>query len=196
VTVRRRAKSTRTAQLGYGAFNNQTGQEIPLLNTPVANYSDLTGNDIGYRGGNAFTGQSKRLVASVGVVNGTNLYIYHANSSYKAATMVHWVAANQSDLHGPGNFIVFGDFNCEPGDVDRNLPPNTRSYHGGPTHNVHKTLDRTYDWAIGNVPLDVRAIDVTSWYSQGCCGCLGLFGVKRYNKWDLPDHLPIVISWR
>jgi hypothetical protein len=105
------------AQLGYCVvmpFTNVSVEEVD-----VANFNALTGIKFWLKGGNSFKKQSKRQLAHVYATYPArlddNVFVYHCNSSDRAPSLMSWVIAQLVTDYN--NFILLGDFNCEPDDL-------------------------------------------------------------------------------
>ncbi|MBK6579800.1 MAG: hypothetical protein IPG17_27170 [Sandaracinaceae bacterium] len=109
------------AQLGYRVVTPTIN--VYLEEIAIDNFNTLTGDTFWHRGGNLFKLQSKRQVAQVYAVNPArldeNIFVYHCNSSARAASLMPWVIAHL--VTNFDSFILLGDFNCEPDLLRKNL---------------------------------------------------------------------------
>jgi hypothetical protein len=183
---RKRTRRQTSAQLGYAAIRSNLTTVETMTKLILDSYKETFGSPIRYRGGNSFTAQSKRDPAYVTTVAGTAVYVFHSNSSYKGAALTAWVAMNIGDE----DFVLVGDFNCEPAALRNELGIDRNSFNiqdGGHTHNArHRFLTRTYDYAIA--PHD-KAIDVHSFDIRG------IVEEMTGDRGDVSDHLPIVVTF-
>ncbi|MCY1059604.1 hypothetical protein [Nannocystis sp. SCPEA4] len=161
--VSRQSPSKNRAQLGYRIIAPFTG--LYLDEWEVNDFDELTGFPIWISGGNSFKKQSKRQVAQVLPTGSTrldiNLFIFHANSSDRAPTIMSWVicdlAINLND------FVLLGDFNCEPLELmkalvyvykvtqDSNLKDSLKGVRvtfAGHTHNAKTAANKTLDYMV------------------------------------------------
>lgn len=182
LAVTKRNRRASSAQLGYGCISS-SGSDSELVACEIPTYGEVFADPIGYRGGNAFSGQSKRKVAGCGKIGATPLFMYHANSSYKSTELVRWVVAALEEQND--EFLLVGDFNCSPEALHGAL--DWGQFHiasGGPTHNAKgdggpKT---TLDFAVGKgVVPTVEVLNKTSFFKDA-----GLL--------EMPDHLPIIVG--
>ncbi|MBK7759395.1 MAG: hypothetical protein IPI35_23975 [Deltaproteobacteria bacterium] len=109
------------AQLGYCVvipFSNVSVEEVE-----IDNFEALTGDKFWLKGGNNFKKQSKRQVAQVYAIYPArldeNIFVYHCNSSDRAPSLMAWVIAQLVTDYN--DFILLGDFNCEPDDLMSSL---------------------------------------------------------------------------
>lgn len=194
VSVRKRTVRGDSAQLGYAAIESDLGQ-MEMTQALISNYSGVFGTPVPKKGGNMFDKQSKRFVASIGEVGGTNVYVYHANASARAAFLVAWVAEDLRQQDN-GNFVLMGDLNCEPAAVVNALTTqgadatDFKIRDGGNTHNAKTGPTKTYDYAISGagVPLAVTVKDITRNLPPH-----PLTG--RPDPADYSDHLPILVEF-
>ena len=199
----RRKATRRRRQLAYAVRHGQRTEGHAKAVT-IDDFNALTGIDYGVAtgrtGGNKFTSHGIRHVARVLMPQtwpGPRIYAWHANSSYKAQTLVPWVVAHLCNAGHP--FVLMGDFNCEPKDlawkpVEMVANINTRQiFDAGPTHLGSRlpkggrphTPMATLDYAIcGNGAVIHNVIK------------LGFDLISRQwaFPWGLmPDHLPIMV---
>jgi hypothetical protein len=105
-----------SAQLGVAGIDMETEENLKLQAVDIPDYDTVMGTPIGFRKGNTFKKQSSREVVYVETVmteDGTSVdvYMYHANASYKAKDLVTWVS---EALDQAGPFVLVGDLNCQP----------------------------------------------------------------------------------
>jgi len=190
VSVVKRGTHARAAQLGYASIDSDLN-EVTLEKYPLPKFTKVFDQPSPRKGGNEFTKHSKRCVAYVLNVHGVNVYVYHANASSKAPFLVAWVA-EALRLEDDEDFLLIGDFNCEPPEVRTQLellkrdPDAFEFGEDGPTHNAKTGLTKTYDYAIGGrrVPSAVTKLDISKTIAQ----------FTNTPAKDMSDHLPIIVE--
>ena len=131
-----RAKRTQDQeryQLAYSAFDTPNMSAVDLEIKSIMDFRDLfvEGRDFAVPGGGVirgvgrarvpgggktvFVSHSARPVADAGELNGTRVFLYHADSGGgnppQRGFLAAWVAASL-DLEYGGNFVLAGDLNC------------------------------------------------------------------------------------
>ncbi len=181
VTKRDRSKSS--AQLGYGCVISD-GSQGDLIEFQIPGYREVIGHNISYRGGDAFTKQSKRKVAECGEVGSIPLFMYHANASYKSTKLVQWIVNALDESYT--RFLLVGDFNCSPQALGNAIGiDHIKIAEGGATHNVKSDGGplTTLDYAVGKgINPTVSVLNKTEFFEQA--------GLS-----EMPDHLPIIVEF-
>jgi endonuclease/exonuclease/phosphatase family metal-dependent hydrolase len=161
--VSKRNRRKHMAQLGYRVVTPTN--YVYLEEVEIDNFKTLTGYAFWLKGGNSFKKQSKRQVAQVYAVSPArldeNIFIYHCNSSDRAPSLMPWVIAQLVTENN--NFILLGDFNCEPDDLMANLSylyttcsndnlrddlEGVRVIWAGHTHNAKHGATSTLDYIV------------------------------------------------
>lgn len=174
--VNRQNSRRSQAQLGYRVVMPFSNASLEAWD--VDNYDRLTGFTIGHKGGNSFVDQSKRQLAHLTVTAparlDANIFVFHANSSNKAATVTSWVVCEL--VRNLADFVLLGDFNCNPDDLvkaityiyretdDDDLKDDLKGVRvtfAGPTHNA-KALGgatTTLDYMVSKTTKMVLSVD-------------------------------------
>ncbi|MCX2836365.1 hypothetical protein [Microbulbifer thermotolerans] len=186
VVVAKRTRKRTQAQLGYAGLASDLTQ-IQMTPAPIRNYSIATSTGWLLKGGTKFDNQSKRRVAYLGQDRGVgpHLFMYHANASGKAAALTSWVAKSCNE-ETAGRFLLVGDFNCSPIQLEATMRINNIT---GPgifwdknlkTHNAkHHDMVNVYDYAIcSGFYCEVKAIDTRGFIPREV----------------MSDHLPILVG--
>ena len=188
-----------TAQLGYSWIRNDltVGDLQVQMIDPMQVYAPSGENVRLCKGGSYFHKLSKRNVVYVGQDQapvGVNIFMYHANSSYKSPRLVTQVVSTcVYDTIGTGDlgFLLVGDLNCEPDTLlpwlDVNLEPEVRATvdvtWGGPTHNARDGATSVLDYCVHSRHLTCEVKTVP------------LDGVmQNVGRKNFPDHLPILVG--
>ena len=161
--VSKRNRRRHMAQLGYRVVTPTIN--VYLEEVEIDNFDALTGDKFWLAGGNSFKKQSKRQVAQVYAISTArldeNIFVYHCNSSTRAASLMAWVIAQLVTDYN--DFILLGDFNCEPkalishlsylhrtcfnSDLQDDLK-GVRVIWAGHTHNAKHGATRTLDYIV------------------------------------------------
>jgi len=193
--VVKRDPKLRGAQLGYGALYlnddllNDDGHivyEIPHL---LDKFS--LSNHPAIKTSSQFDLISKRKVIQITDYGGVKLFLYHANASSRASDLVAWISYSLFRDKHIKNFVLIGDFNCEPatlkGKINELIPSidHKISIRNG-KYKTHSD-GGIYDYVV---------------YSG--CDNLSLNGI--YDQWEfqndlngrkynISDHVPILVKY-
>jgi len=175
--------------LGYSMLPTQPTQSQFVTQNQslgVGKFNELFGFPIWLKGGNTFDRQSKRPVYNVATYGGLEIYVYHANASSRASAVMTWAIG--ALCAAPGNFLLVGDFNCTPDDLNRDLKyaldqqttgismDGLKLDWGGPTYPSSDTL-WTYDYAAARgIQIKVKTVRLPE--------------PERFS-----DHLPIIVRF-
>lgn len=200
-TIKKRLKKTASAQLGYAVVTKEgTDYGITASLVDIPDYADVYNFATYKKAGGNFKSVSVRGVLEFShLLDGVDLYFYHANASDKAPYLVAWVAEvlRQRTENKTYPFVLIGDLNCEPAQLanqlryyDSNLlkglgySDKFSLKYDGVTHHARYDASKVYDYAITG---KLTAVTVTSWDTL-------VFSAER-DRSDHPDHFPILIDF-
>jgi hypothetical protein len=193
----RKYKQFKRAQLGYAFVSEGLGDLDPVI-IDIPNHDEVFGFKSD-RLGNVFKTVSKRLVLGFDQpFNGVQVYFYHANAvGHLATDLVIWVAEALRQRKKGKPFVLVGDLNCMPMDLQnrlyhydtlldarRSVSKKLEVCFSGFTHNATVEASKTLDYAINGG----SALTVRTWS-----------GKRRHSTdsnsyTDFPDHFPITID--
>jgi hypothetical protein len=212
-----RGARKQASQLSYATIQDDLNEGVLQRYCPPK-FGEVFDVPLWKKGGSDFQKQSKRFVASIGELDGINVYVYHANASPRAAFLVAWVAEALRQEHN-GRFLLVGDFNCEPTEVNKalwdcgvNPELSFKIESKGRTHNAKGELNRTFDYAIAGFGVNVTVLVLDIWSQvlkikkqevhannlnlppgPGWAGSLQY--IETEARKTMSDHLPILVSF-
>jgi hypothetical protein len=199
----KRTKKKSSGQLGYAGLTADM-TELPLVKADLPSHDEVFGMPSWRKGGNYFDRISKRMVGHVGKLGGRDIYCYHANASALGGMLVAWAAAHLHQKH-KGKFVLLGDLNAEPGNVQTQLqwrkidPGHFVCATGGSTHNAKTDLKTTYDYAIGGNghDLQVTALNIRDTVREFTRTQNGVNdgNLDSTTNENMSDHLPIIVEF-